>query len=110
MNSLKGILPALVTPLRSDGSLQEATVPLLLERVFAAGCHGTYLAGSTGEGWLLPLELREQLCEAVCLATPPGRGVIVHVGAASTRDAVRGIGVTHVEWGTFLRPGIWVTE
>lgn len=86
---MNGIYPALLTPLSEDGSLHLRALDASLERIYAAGCDGVYVAGSTGEGLLLPPELREQLAAATVKATPQGRKMIVHVGANSTATAVR---------------------
>jgi N-acetylneuraminate lyase len=87
--NLSGIFPALLTPLTSEGKLRKDSLALLLKRVYQAGCEGVYIAGTTGEGLLLPLEVREALTEAVIELSPPERTVIVHVGANSTASAVR---------------------
>ncbi|MDZ4801200.1 MAG: dihydrodipicolinate synthase family protein [Bryobacteraceae bacterium] len=88
-SNLSGIFPALLTPLTPAGSLNRDSLALLLDRLYDAGCNGVYIAGSTGEGMLLPLEVREALAEAVVELSPPDRKVIVHVGANSTASAVR---------------------
>ena len=89
MNSLHGVLPALVTPLHADGSLNEGALENLLARLYGAGCHGVYVAGNTGEGLLLSNELREQLAATVRCLTPADRSVVVHIGTLNTADAVR---------------------
>jgi len=75
------MLPALVTPLREDLSLETAILERLLERVYDAGCHGVYLCGTTGEGMVLPRETRCKIVEIAARNTPAGRQIIVHVGA-----------------------------
>lgn len=85
---LQGILPAVVTPLTEDGNLVEDVYEKLLERVYAAGADGIYVAGQTGEGFQLPVKLRKRLAEISVKLTPPGKQVIVHIGAVSTADAV----------------------
>ncbi len=87
--SFSGILPALVTPLTTNGELAVASFELLLERVYKAGCHGVYVCGQTGEGLLLPVALREQAAEVAVRCSPAGKTVMVHVGAHRTADAVR---------------------
>lgn len=89
MISLQGIIPALITPLQADGSLNETALAGLVSRLFNAGCHGLYVAGSTGEGLLLSIPLREQLAEAVMRLSPPGKIIIIHVGTLNTADAIR---------------------
>lgn len=87
--NLSGIFPALLTPLTPAGTFNREPLALLLGRLYGAGAQGVYIAGSTGEGVLLPLEVREALTHAVVELSPPGRTVIVHVGANSTAAAVR---------------------
>lgn len=89
MQELGGILPALVTPVDSEGSLMDRSYEALLERVYVAGSHGVYVCGQTGEGLQLPLAVRERAVEVAVASTPAGRTVVAHVGAASTADAVR---------------------
>ena len=50
---LYGVVPALLTPLNEDGSLDPAGLERLIERQLAAGVHGIFVAGMTGEGSLL---------------------------------------------------------
>ena len=53
MNTLfSGILPAVVTPFDSEGRFQERAFERLLGRLYAAGVHGVYVCGTTGEGVL----------------------------------------------------------
>ncbi len=83
-----GIYPALLTPLNAQGDLNRTSLALHLKSLYAAGADGVYVAGSTGEGLLLPLEVREALTRAV-VELSPDRQVIVHVGANSTAAAMR---------------------
>jgi N-acetylneuraminate lyase len=86
-STLGGIVPALVTPLRDDHSLDTPTLEKLLERVYTAGCQGVYLCGSTGEGLLLPRCIRTQIVEVTAHNTPSGRQILVHVGACAIDEA-----------------------
>jgi N-acetylneuraminate lyase len=56
--------------------------------VYAAGVHGVYVCGSTGEGMLQPVAERKRVAEAVLGYSPRDKAVIVHVGAACLADAV----------------------
>ena len=63
-----GIVPALFTPLNEDGSLDEASLETLIETQLAAGVHGVFAAGMSGEGALLgPARLRQliQACARI---------------------------------------------
>ncbi len=112
--SIAGIFPALVTPLKPDGSLNAAVLEKLLQRVYSAGVDGVYVCGSTGEGMLLPEEERRRVAETVVQASPAGKHVIVHVGSrelsvaerlakhaeslgAAAISCIRAPGITHKE-------------
>lgn len=83
-----GIIPALITPYRGDGSLNTDAVGRLVERLLGEGAAGFYVAGSTGECFLLSLEERKRLLEAAAEANR-GRGLLIaHVGAIATDHAV----------------------
>ena len=86
---LDGIHTALVTPLDSDGSLDEAVLAQLVERQLSAGVQGLVVAGGTGEGLALTeQEVRRIL--AVTLDVVRGRvPVTAHVSALSTSATVR---------------------
>ena len=87
MKSLEGIFSALVTPLKADETVDTAALEQLLERVYAAGVHGVYVCGSTGEGQSLTESARRTVAEVVARNTPADRKIIVHVAAASFREA-----------------------
>ena len=50
----QGIIPALVTPLREDGSVDTEGIERLVRYVTEAGVHAVSIGGSTGVGALLP--------------------------------------------------------
>ena len=80
---IAGIFPALLTPLKGDGSINYAAIEKLLDRVYGAGVDGVYVCGSTGEGVLLREEDRRAIVETVVRNSTAGKHVIVHVGAQS---------------------------
>jgi N-acetylneuraminate lyase len=84
--NLGGILPAVITPLYSDETVNTRALEQLLERVYSAGAAGVYLCGSTGEGLALAASERKRVAEAGLRSSPPGKHVIVHVGARSEED------------------------
>jgi N-acetylneuraminate lyase len=86
---MHGILPAAVTPLDEAGTFVPAVLEQLLGRLYAAGVHGVYVCGSTGEGMLQSRQQRQAVVDATMACTPRDRLVIVHVGAASLDEAVR---------------------
>ncbi len=89
MQPFHGILPALVTPLDSAGNLKPAVLERLIQHLYEAGVDGLYVAGNTGEGRDLPVATREALVEMAIRNSPPGKQVIVHVGAYQLADARR---------------------
>lgn len=86
--ALRGVMPALVTPLDAEERFAAKPMEQLLERVYAAGCEGVYVCGQTGEGLLLPVGERKRAAEVAVRNSPAGKQVIVHVGASRTADAV----------------------
>ena len=61
---LYGIVPALITPLNEDGSLDMDSLERLIEHQLSAGVHGIFCAGMTGEGAALDtVRLRELIAQ-----------------------------------------------
>jgi N-acetylneuraminate lyase len=86
--SIRGVLPAIVTPLDSDGAFAPQAMEGLLERVYLHGAHGVYALGQTGEGLQTPLAVRKQAAEVVLKNTPAGKCTIIHVGSSCLEDAI----------------------
>ncbi|HEY1661633.1 MAG TPA: dihydrodipicolinate synthase family protein [Verrucomicrobiae bacterium] len=63
---LPGIIPPMVTPLRSRDELDVAGLEKLLEHIVTAGVSGVFILGTTGEGPSLGYRLRRELIERVC--------------------------------------------
>jgi len=56
----KGIIPAVITPLTSDGKLNEKAMRRLLNYLIDGGVHGLFVVGTTGEFYgLTPEEKRD---------------------------------------------------
>jgi dihydrodipicolinate synthase/N-acetylneuraminate lyase len=84
-----GILPAIITPMTSDGKLNEAAFREVMEYNIQAGVHGFWVAGGTGESVLLDDEENMRIAE---IAADQNRGRInniMHVGAATTARAAK---------------------
>lgn len=88
MPQLSGIFPALVTPFDAEEHFAPSALERLLERLYDQAIHGVYVCGHTGEGLPQPLKQRKQVTEIAVQASPPGKSVIVHVGASRTADAI----------------------
>jgi N-acetylneuraminate lyase len=88
MLKLAGILPALITPFDAKGKFNLQAFEQLLARLYAADVDGVYLCGSTGEGMLQSAAQRKAITAAAVKKSPPGKSVIVHVGANTTSEAI----------------------
>jgi len=49
IETLTGVLPALISPLKEDGTVDEPAIARLIEHVIKGGVHGLLALGSTGE-------------------------------------------------------------
>jgi len=63
---LRGIIPPMVTPLRSRDELDVAGLERLIEHILAGGVHGLFVLGTTGEAPSLSYRLRRDLVERAC--------------------------------------------
>jgi dihydrodipicolinate synthase/N-acetylneuraminate lyase len=85
LHELRGVLPALVTPLTRDGAVDEPAIHRLVEHVLAGGVHGLLALGSTGEVASLDQTARRKVLTAVVRAG--GGRVPVLCGIAHSRPA-----------------------
>lgn len=75
------ILPALVTPLTEQCTLDEVSLERLIHHLYEQQVGGLYVTGSTGEGVYLEADVRRRIVE-IAAGLSRGHGqVIVHVGA-----------------------------
>ena len=84
---IKGLIPAVFTPMDKDGELNIEVIPPYAEMLKKNGLSGVFVAGSSGEGLLLTVEERMRLTEAWSLHTGDDFKLIVHVGCASYRES-----------------------
>jgi len=85
IQELRGVLPALATPLTRDGAVDESAIRRLIEHVLAGGVDGLLPLGSTGETASLDETARRQVLAAVMKAAA-GR-VPVICGVAQSQFA-----------------------
>ena len=85
---LRGIIPPLVTPLLEQDRLDHAGLERLIERTLAAGVHGLFMLGSTGEGPSLSGGLRREVVECTCGQVAGRVPVLVGITEAAFTDAV----------------------
>ncbi len=63
MNQFKGVFPATITPMQADGRFDEQAFRQVLEYNVAAGVHGFWLAGGTGESVYLDDDENRRIAE-----------------------------------------------
>jgi N-acetylneuraminate lyase len=86
---LKGVWPALLTPMNEAGRPDIAQLEKWLDLLITQGMDGLYLLGSTGQGFLLGETERKKVTE-VASAVNGGRvPLIVQVGSMTTAESVR---------------------
>jgi dihydrodipicolinate synthase/N-acetylneuraminate lyase len=89
MADFEGIIPAHVTPMGTDGRLNEAAFREVMEFNIQAGVNGFWMAGGTGESVLLDDEENMRIAQ---IAVDQNRGRvknIMHVGAVTTLRAAK---------------------
>lgn len=83
-----GIMPALVTPLNADESINRSAAERLMKWHLSQGMDGFYLCGGTGEGPVVQPKARMELAEIARAETKGKANLIVHVGAVDLKTAV----------------------
>ena len=82
---VEGIVPALITPMNMDGSVNVHGLVVVLNHVIEAGVHGVFALGSQGESYALTTDEKKRVIEAV-LDIVDGR-VPVYVGTGMITTA-----------------------
>jgi dihydrodipicolinate synthase/N-acetylneuraminate lyase len=86
---LRGALAAALTPLKDAGeALDEGAIAPYVDFLVAGGVDGVLALGTTGEGFLLPVEQRRRAAQLFLEASAGRLQVAVHCGAQSTWDTV----------------------
>jgi dihydrodipicolinate synthase/N-acetylneuraminate lyase len=87
---LRGAVAAALTPLRDGGeALDEDAVAPYVDFLVAGGIDGILALGTTGEGFLLPVEQRMRAAQLYVEAARGRLAVAVHAGAQSTWDTLQ---------------------
>jgi dihydrodipicolinate synthase/N-acetylneuraminate lyase len=105
---LAGVLPALVTPLDPEGSLDRKGLARLADRVLAAPVAGISPCGSTGEGPLLSTATRLAVVEVLAERVAPDQWLVPGVPAPNAEAALAEI-AAHARAGAHaaLLPPPW---
>ena len=85
---LTGIIPPIITPLRSRDELDITGLERLIEHVLAGGVHGIFVLGTTGEAPSLSYRLRRELIERTCRQVAGRVPVLVGITDTAFVEAV----------------------
>ena len=88
-DQLKGLWPAMFTPVNQEGKINVPELEKLIEMLIKEGVDGLYILGSTGQGFLFSEEERKKIAELTIQIVNNRTGIIVQVGALSTEECVR---------------------
>lgn len=108
----KGIIPAMVTPVTSDGKINVEALQKLTNYLIQGGVHGLFPVGSQGEFYALTFEEKKRVIEVVVQEAKGRVPVYAGTGAVTTRDAVAltrmaedaGVSAVSVLTPYFIRP------
>jgi dihydrodipicolinate synthase/N-acetylneuraminate lyase len=84
---LQGIVCATVTPLKTDGSLDERSIGSLCRYLIESKINALYPLGTNGEGVLLKTAYRKRAAEVFVAETGKQIPVVIQCGAATTEEA-----------------------
>jgi 4-hydroxy-tetrahydrodipicolinate synthase len=86
---MKGVLAAVLTPMRADLSVDGAAFSAHCRRLLDAGCHGLAIFGTTGEANSLSVGERIDAWEGLIADGIPAELLLPGTGACALPDAVR---------------------
>lgn len=84
----KGIIPAMVTPLKNDQKINESVISQLVNRLIDSGVDGLFILGTNGEFHLLSYREKVQLAKLVVAEVNGRVPVIVGTGGNSTSEVI----------------------
>lgn len=85
---LKGIIPPMITPLKSNNELDKEGVVRLIEHLIGGGIHGLFLLGTNGEGPSLSKELRKQFLKLSSEVINGRIPILVGISDAAFQESV----------------------
>lgn len=86
---VKGIVAAMVTPLNSDESLNEAEIANQVNKKIAAGVDGVFCLGTNGEGYIMNEDEKYRIISAFVKAADGRVPVYAGTGQPGTADTIR---------------------
>src|SRR3954468_16064118 len=88
MRPFEGLLTAMVTPFRPDGSVDEEAAVAIGRHLLAGGSHGLVVCGTTGEAATMTDEEQRSLIAAIVDELGDECAVVAGTGSNDTRHAV----------------------
>jgi 4-hydroxy-tetrahydrodipicolinate synthase len=88
MKKMRGVITAMVTPFDGAGNVDIKAARGLTRFLIAKGVDCLYPAGTTGEMYLMSVDERKKLAEAVIEENAGRATVYIHVGAMTLEDTV----------------------
>src|SRR5215212_11693887 len=88
MKTISGVITAMVTPFREDGSLDLDSARRLARHLVESGSHGLVVAGTTGESPTLSDEEKLQLLQAIQEEVGDRATIICGTGSNDTHHAI----------------------
>ncbi|WP_439488494.1 dihydrodipicolinate synthase family protein [Algoriphagus sp.] len=85
---LRGIIPPMVTPLNSEGSLDSTSLKKLIEHLIEGGVHGIFILGTTGEFSGLSYQTRKELISRTCQQIRGRVPVLVGITDVSLEESI----------------------
>jgi 4-hydroxy-tetrahydrodipicolinate synthase len=85
---IRGIIPAMVTPMRADEELSESGMAHLIDHLIDNGVHGVFALGTAGESWALSTEEKKLVYKWTVAYTKGRVPVYLGTSANSTREAI----------------------
>ena len=89
IKDFKGVIPAVLSVFNKDENLDEQGTREFIRYLMSMDIGGLYVTGSTGATWLMTAAARMRQVEIVMEEVGDKVPVVVHVGAMSTREAVK---------------------
>ena len=86
--ALQGLIVPLLTPLDRKDQIDLEALEKLIRHVVTGGVHGVFILGTTGEGFLLPMETRRALIRQARAKVPEHISLWAGVGNCSVQNSL----------------------
>ena len=89
MVEIKGVIPAVLTPMYEDETINYDELKNQVNRLIEAGVHGMFPFGTNGEGYILSEEEKVEVLKVVIETVNSRVPVYAGTGCISTKDTIR---------------------